>query len=697
LQKCWRDRAANVSRRRFFVAAYCLATMTSKSEMVPPAVRRSDIQGLRGLSALLVVAFHVWTVRTAGAVDVFFVMSGYLLLGSLIRQHDANGAISLHRYAAGILRRLLPTAMVVLVATIAVAQFLLPELQWNRAIKEAFASALFVENYALIHYQADYLARGDIPTPFAAAWAISTQVQAYALMAMLMWLVVRIRVPVERRGLVQFAVLGSATVISFAYAIWLVRVNQSVAYYSTPARLWEFTLGGLAAWMLLRVQIPERARAAAGWLGLCMLLSTGWLLGATRMFPGWASIWPVVGALLILGAGANGEVRGVGRVLTWRPLAWLGGISYGIYLWHGPIAVFTLLGINRSNLGLGGGLAVMAAAILFAALGKAILEVPLSRLLARPIPIWRTYAISGILIAVSLACVGGWKLREWNRTLLYRAEMTEIRGQGAALGPEVALDPRIPVLPRPVWSRQDLPDVYSERCQALPGDSRVLSCTFGLETSDVTLALVGGSHSAQWQPALRRIAERRGWRLKTYTKSACLFAVGSYYSDGTAAPDCGAWNASVVARLIENAPDLVITLGTFGSPETVPAGSVQQWRRLNDAGIGVLALRDTPWFPFDVPACIARHGHDSSKCIVSRPPEFKPDRQAWPANARYADTRDWFCTPIECRPVIGNILAYYDSNHLTATFSRTLDGKLEPVVEQGLRASARSGSSMRAE
>lgn len=665
--------------------------MTGEMETALPKGRRSDIQGIRGLSAILVVAFHVWTVRTAGAVDVFFVMSGYLLLGSLIRQHDANGVISLQRYAVGILRRLLPTAIVVLVTTIVFSQFLLPELQWNRSIKEALASALFIENYALIHFETDYLARGDVPTPFAAGWAISTQVQAYVLMAMLMWLVVRIRVRAARRGLVQLAVLGTATVISFAYAIWLVRMDQSVAYYSTPARLWEFTVGGLAAWMLVRVKVPEEARMAVGWLGLGMLLSTGWLLGETRMFPAWASIWPVAGALFILASGIDGKVRGVGRILAWRPLASLGGISYGIYLWHGPIAVFTLVGMGQSSFGLGGGLAVMAAAVLFAALSKATLEPPLSRLLARPVPSWRPFVISGALIVGSLACIGGWKFHEWNRALSYRAEMADVRGQGAALGPEVALNPRIPVLPAPVWSRHDLPDVYGEGCHGPQGDSRVRSCAFGLETSDMTLALVGSSHSAHWQPALRRIAERRGWRLKTYTKSGCRFAVSSFLSDGRAAPDCGIWNTKVVARLIDEKPDLVITLGTFGNPETVPAGSVLQWQRLNDAGIGVLALRDTPWFPFDVPTCIARHGNGSRQCTISRPAEFEPDQREWPANTSYADTRDWFCTPAACPPVIGNILAYSDTDHITATFSRTLDGKLEPIIDEALRALARSG------
>lgn len=668
--------------------------MTVK-ELAQSIGRRNDIQGLRGLSAIVVVAFHAWTVRTAGAVDVFFVVSGYLLLGSLIRQHDANGVVNLQSYALGILRRLLPTAIVVLVATIAFAQILLPELQWNQSIKEALASALFLENYALIYYQTDYLARGEVPTPFAAGWAISTQVQAYVLMAMLMWLVVRIRVRAERRGLVQLAVLGTASVISFAYAIWLVGVNQSVAYYSTPARLWEFTLGGLAAWMLLRVKVPEKLRTAAGWVGLGMLLSTGWLLGTTRLFPAWASIWPVAGALLILAAGADGKTQGVGRLLAWRPLAWLGGISYGIYLWHGPISVFTLSGLGQNSLGLGGGLAVMAAAILLAAVSKATLERPLSVLLDRPVASWRTFSICGALILGSLACAGAWRFQELNNRLSYRAEMSDVRGQGAALGPEVALNPHIPVLPAPVWSRHDLPDVYGEGCDARPGDAQVLDCTFGLESSDVTLALVGSSHSAHWQPALKQIAERRGWRLKTYTKSMCRFAVSSILSDGTEAPDCRTWNTALVQHLISEKPDLVITLGSFGYPETLPAGSVLQWRRLNDAGIRVLALRDTPWFPFDVPACISRHGTDSPRCTMSRPAEFEPDRREWPANTLYADTRDWFCTPAVCRPVIGNILAYHDASHLTATFSRTLAGKLEQPIDMALRTSESSSSSLR--
>lgn len=669
--------------------------MTNASDMVRAPVRRADIQGLRGVSAILVVTFHIWTVRTAGAVDVFFVMSGFLLLGSLIRQHVANGDICLQRYAVGILRRLLPATIVVLLATIALSQFLLPELQWNRAIKEAFASTVFAENYALIYFNADYLAREYLPTPFAAAWAISTQVQAYVLMAALMWLIVRLPVPDEKRGLAQLLVLSSATIVSFVYAIWLVGANQSAAYYSTPARLWEFTLGGLASWLFLRGEIPERVRAVAGWLGLGMLLSTGWLLGATRMFPGWASIWPVAGALLILAAGADGTVRGVGRLLAWRPLTWLGNISYGVYLWHGPIALFTLIALDKTNFGPGDGFAVMAAAILCAALSKAVLEEPLSRLLSYQGPSWRVFLIGATLVAISLACIGAWRLRESSRIASYQAEMSDVRGLGAAVGPESAVDPSIPVLPRPVWSRRDLPDVFADGCQAGDGDTRVLSCTYGRETSSVTVTLVGSSHSAHWQPAVRRIAERRGWRLRTYTKSGCLFAVGPFYSDGTAAPDCGTWNTAVIARLLDERPDLVITLGSFGtSPERVPPGSVRQWRRLDAAGIRVLALRDTPWFPFDVPACIDRYGPDDVRCSITRPLELEPDRRGWPKNVLYTNTRDWFCTPLLCPPVIGNILVYSDNNHLTATFSRTLDRKLAPVLDHALVGSVRTGSSL---
>lgn len=649
-----------------------------------PAARRQDIQGLRGVSALLVMVFHIWTARTAGAVDVFFVVSGYLLLGSLIRQHTETGAVDLHRYGVGILRRLLPTALIVLLATVAVGQLLVPETRWDRVIREAFATAVFLENYALIHYASDYLARDDAATPFASGWAISTQVQAYILMAALMALAAALRASPSRRRQVSLVVLGSATVASFAYAVWLVSVNQPAAYFSTWARLWEFTGGGLAAWVLHARRLPSRWAPAASWAGLAMLVSTGWLLGLTRLFPGWASVWPAAGALLILAGGMDGSLRGAARFLAWRPIAWLGGVSYGVYLWHSPVVAFALILTQSARLGVAEGLAAMALSVALAAATKAWLEPPLVRLFQRERPIWRPWVIAALTVLTGVGAVGLWRAHQV--LLVERAPVPDAVGWlGAAAGPEAPLDPDRPVVPRPIIARRDVPVTYALGCHVGDGDSTVRACAFGPEDAPVTVALVGSSHAAHWLPALQEVSARRGWRIVSYTKSSCLFAETKTYSFGVLAPDCEQWNVALVARLAKDRPDLVVTVGTYagGPQEVVVAGAVKQWDRLGSAGVPMLILRDTPWYPFDAADCVDLNGPTSARCARVRPPDF-PAPPDLPANALFVDPLDWFCTRDLCPPVIGNVLVYRDRDHVTTTYARTLGPLLEPWIDRAL-------------
>lgn len=658
-----------------------------------PAPRRNDIQGLRGVSALLVVAFHVWTQRTAGAVDVFFVVSGYLLLGSLLRQHAAGGSVDLVRYWEGIVRRLMPTAAVVLVVTVLVCQFLLPETRWNRAIDEGIATALFLENYSLISFATDYLARDDVPSPFANGWAISTQVQAYALMALLMWIISRIPVAVARRRGLQLAVLGGATLVSFAYAVRLVELAQPVAYFSTFARFWEFTLGGLAAWALARGALPGHFRALAGWTGLAMLLSTGWLFGLTRQFPAWASLWPVAGAILILAAGASGgpSRAGVDRLLAWRPVAWLGGVSYGVYLWHGPIAVFTLILFRTRQLDLIQGLGVLATSILFAWLARATLERPLAWLLRPGQPQWKVFYAAVTIALVCLGVAGAWAVRAKLIDRAAPAELARSLNPGGAADPAAPLDPARPFLPRPLHARADFADVYSLGCHAGDGEATPKVCRYGPTDAPVHIAVVGSSHAAHWLPAVQEIAARRGWRVSAWTKSSCLFATTAISTSGRLAPDCGDWNTAVAAELARDRPDLVVTLASFGwGTERIPTGALDQMRRMDAAGVRVLALRDTPWFDFDVADCVAMNGPLDRRCTRPRPPgALAPPPGGWPLNVTYVDPLDWVCTPTTCPAVIGNVLVYRDKDHLTATFARTLEGRLGPWVERALEGRTR--------
>jgi peptidoglycan/LPS O-acetylase OafA/YrhL len=634
----------------------------------------------------MVVLFHVWSSRTAGAVDIFFVMSGYLLIGSLARQYEASGRVDLIRYCAGIVRRLVPAATVVLIATVILCVFSLPVTRWDRTLREAAASSVFAENLALIRYSADYLARDDATTPFQSGWAISTQVQVYVLIAIMMALVAAVRVGQGNRRVVVFSALAIVGLTSFAWACRSVEVNEAGAYFDSLARLWEFCAGGAAAVLLTRSAPSIRWRVFLGWLGLLMLLSTAWLLGLTRQFPAWASLWPVAGGLLMLVAGARpDEVKsaGVGRFLGTRPLTWIGNLSYGIYLWHGPIVVFFLLWRGADHLGLIDGLAVLCATIALAAASRSLIELRLSRWMGANQSDYRTLIKGIVAILIGVAVVGAWWWLKIEREAVETELQSRVSNPGGRFAPDHLAGQVFLVTPRPMVARYDLPDVYAGGCHAKDGDSTLSVCRFGPAKASVHIAVVGSSHSAHWLPAVQEIARRRGWRVSAWTKSSCLLGSSGVNNEGNLAPDCGVWNLRLLERLELEKPDVVVTLASFvgKKPERTPPEMVAAWRRLGQSHIRVLALRDTIWMPFDVPDCVETHGVSSAVCSVMRPAEqLKAPLGSWPDNVTVVDTRDWVCGPVLCPSVIGGVLVYRDRDHLTATFSKSLNGRLEPYL-----------------
>jgi len=654
--------------------------MTSAS--ASPA-RRDDIQGLRALCAVLIVGFHVWTERTSGGVDVFFVVSGFLLTGSLARQALQLGAVDLQRYSVGIWRRLLPATVVVTVVTVVASQFLLPGAFWDRAIREGLATSVFIENLALRRYSVEYLARSEVVTPFQNGWAISLQVQAYVVIGLLMaGLALWARRSDQRFSRLAVG-LAVVTLASFAWAARAVVDDPTGAYFDPLARLWEFTVGGLLALGLARRPLPHRLRGPAGWAGLALLLTTGLLWGTTDLFPAWTSLWPAAAALLILAAGADGRPAGVGRLLAWRPLARLGDRSYGLYLWQGPVLVFLLVLTGQTHADFATGLLILILSIGLAVLSKATLEGPLTAWLSAERSFARIMFRAALLVTVMVAAVGLWALHlsHARQAQLDQLATTRLTGR-----PPRVLG-RTVTVPGPLVARGDQGEMLSDGCLARPGEARLLSCHYGAPDAPVLIALVGSSHARQWLPTLRQIALPRGWRIVTYTKMACPFGAGETNNFGLVDPDCQARNARLTEHLLEIRPDLVVTVVTLARrpPEQrIPPG---YWRQLGAAGIPVLGLRDTPWFDHDMVDCVGRSARPDRDCSVARrerdPGELVP-AGGWPAGLTFVDTRDWLCAADRCGPVVDGYMVYFDNSHMTETFARSLAPRLAPWIDRAL-------------
>ncbi|KOX10831.1 acyltransferase family protein [Nocardiopsis sp. NRRL B-16309] len=650
---------------------------------------RPEIDGLRAVAVLLVAAYHVWLGRVSGGVDVFLLLTGFLITGSLVRAATEEG-IRYGAFLARLAARLVPTAAVVALATLAATWLLLPETRWREAPGDAVAALLHHTNWRLALGSVDYLARDGDTSPFQHFWSLSVQGQFYllwpALVAAAVW-------AARRAGRdprpVLVGALSGVLVLSLAYSVLMTRADQPWAYFDTGARLWEFALGGLLA-LLLPVLRPARvarvARVALGWTGLAALVLCGALLQVSSVFPGYAALWPTLAAVAVVVAGTSGSALGADRLLTLRPLRYLGSISYALYLWHWPVLVVYLAVTERGLATPVGGAAVLAVSVLLAAATTPVADrvARLGRGGGRRAVVRGAAAALACLLPV-LGAAAAWS----GQQAAERARWADLLADGSSYPGAAAGDrvPDLPVYPPLVWAAEDAPVTYADGCNQTTAGTEVITCVYGSRDPVRTVALVGGSHAAHWFPALEEIADARDWRLVNIVKGACLFTDAPQTYLGEPYTACAEWNRGVMAELRELRPDTVFTTGTttsldgsagFGEEQVVD-GYVDRWRELGDLGIDVVAVRDTPRFGFDVPGCLASSGPE--ECAVE--PEgslaaVSPlDGLDLPPNVTVLDLTDVFCGPDVCRPVIGNVLVYWDASHIGATFMRTLAPELD--------------------
>ncbi|OLL75878.1 acyltransferase 3 [Pseudonocardia sp. Ae168_Ps1] len=329
---------------------------------------------------VLVVVYHVWVGRVSGGVDVFFLITGFLIVGGLYRAGLRGGVDVLATWKRQ-LSRLLPAITVVLAA----GAFLLPESRWIPTVRETVASLLFVQNWELAANAVDYAARNDAASIVQHFWSLSIQGQFYLVAPLLVAGVViasqRDRADLHTRLTGTLLVVGGA---SLAYSVYLTVVNQPLAYFHSLTRVWEFALGGLLALWISRIEgrpeLTAGARMALGWLGVLALVSCGVLLQVDRAFPGWAALWPTVAAALVIVAGRSGHPLGADRLLAGPLLRSIGDLSFPLYLWHWPILVLALVYTGDERLSLGAGAVVIGVSFVLAWLTHRFVKRPIAAL-----------------------------------------------------------------------------------------------------------------------------------------------------------------------------------------------------------------------------------------------------------------------------------------------------------------------------
>lgn len=637
---------------------------------------RPEIQGLRTIGALLVAGFHIWGARVSGGVDVFFVVSGFLISGSLYREVQKTQTIDIIGFWIRIAKRIAPLAYTVLAFTLMAALLWAPLTEREEALGGILYSALHLENLKLMLSAVDYLARDDAPSLVQQFWALSVQMQFYAA-----WPLMLIAAAFTTRRLRlgdRFHPIFLAGILcaSLAYSIVVTGSDPAPAYFNTFARVWEFSLGGILAIVLPNLHVPRKARLVMGWCGLLAIVSCGFVLPASVNFPGYAALWPVLGAAFVLIAGNSGTGLGVERLLAAKPLVRFGEFSFGFYLWHWPVLVFTLILTGQTELGLVGGLAVIAFAGCCAFLTHRWIEQPVQRLALDNWREWRHLALRAGVAASILVLAGGVIVA--HGPLEGRTDDVIAAYRSMPLKPAIAL------------AVKDIPRIYPDQCNQSQDGSELIACTYGNTINPAkTVALVGSSHSAHWFPALETLAEQNRWRLVIMTKHGCPLSAESF---GHAS--CEEWNDAAIEHLVSVKPDMVFTTATRpgagtqgeGHVEHVPEGYLKQWARLEEAGVTLIALRDTPWIKIKVPACL--EGAPSKGVNCGRPrrdimDEVDPSSmlEARPENVAFIDLTDQFCDRQICPPIRNNMIIYRDGSHLTATYAESL----APVLGKRIR------------
>lgn len=365
---------------------------TSRIRHAKPAIGRGlperrylpELHGVRGLALVGVVLFHLFgNGRVSGGIDVFLAISGFLFTGMLLREAATSGGrIDLLKYFGRLVRRILAPAAIVVTTTLIAGIIISPVTKHVQLWTEARASLLYFENVELINSQLAYGAAGPETSPFQHFWSLSVQGQFYLLWPAIAIIAVliaqRLRVSAIQ---VMTTLVGAVLLASFGYAIYVSSFNQDEAYLMTTTRMWQLAFGGLLALIVGATRLPVQYRAAAGWLGLTLIASTGFVLDGANQFPGPGALYPLAGLTLILiSAGpkdSQGTKHTASKFLSTTPLKWIGDRAYGLYLWHWPLLIYYMELRGRDAIGWRGALVVLAITVALAVLTHRYVEQPL--------------------------------------------------------------------------------------------------------------------------------------------------------------------------------------------------------------------------------------------------------------------------------------------------------------------------------
>jgi peptidoglycan/LPS O-acetylase OafA/YrhL len=717
--------------------------MSTSTGAKPAHHKRLDLQGLRAVAVLLVALNHANVPFLKGGyigVDVFFVLSGYFITGILLREGfgragAALGAISIPNFYARRARRILPAACVTLLVT-AIAVYIVYDLDkadfldTKSVLDDAFSASLFFANFHFAHTATNYFvqAAASLPSPFQHFWSLSVEEQMYfvwpTLLTVVFFLCRRGTRTADRQrrtatwvcGLLMAGFFAASLIYSIAYT----HHNPQAAYFSTPARVYEFAIGGLLSLLALKApKLPERLLALTGCVGLAMIIIAAVRYSSHTSFPGVAALLPSVGAgMVILGGMAPLRVSAA-SVLALKPMTWVGDRSYAFYLWHYPVLI-VVWRASGHELPWGENLGLLAGALALSALTFELYENPLrfAKWLQRG---WRTAVMACVSIGLSLLAILI-PISAFDSTLTAQAKATRQLQQRVQRASATAFEPAagqpdptslagstpIPAVVAAVKAAQankPLPKTLLPAfaqlqtnsydtpgdCQPAfgPGVTPPKLCRLGDASSKQTVVMIGDSHSGHWDPAVIADGKAQHFAMVTVAKSGCQL---STYDHNQGSFPCSDWYRWAIGEDKKLHP--VATIVSFlyqDSYEQDPSKYVARLKTILSQVTNPILIADFPYQNQQPSICLTSNGATQGRCSTPVPNTYGPfvdavQKMTTSMHVPVIPTLQWFCADGTCPMVVDNTIVVHDKDHMTEDYvddlTKLFSMTLNPILRR---------------
>lgn len=624
---------------------------------------------------LLVLAAHAQVPNLYGGfigVDIFFVISGYLITGIIKTEIEKMGTIDLMGFYVRRLKRLLPALMCMLVTTSIGIMVLAPAAEQPAQSAAAASAALWASNLYFIFAEKNYFAISTMDNAFLHTWSLGVEEQFYLVWPVFILLLVHFRVRM------QFMLLGAVTLLSLLLCVWIAKNHPVTSFYLMPTRIWQFGAGAVA-WLISSKRPVRSAKASFGCLlfGALGMISSILIITENTVYPGWLSVFPTLASVALILATTCTTGTPFLLPLQQGLLRYIGDRSYSIYLWHWPALVIGEILVEETTFY--SRCAQVACGLLLAHLSYRFIETPF-----RHRPFGRFSMRTQMLTALALITVTSYMLTVWHRDASSALKLQETTALGLA--------------------RSDKPRIYKDACDDWYISATLKVCRYGDEHAPRVAVVWGDSIGLQWFPAIWKLLEigNKEWRLEVLTKSGCpIVNIPLFYKRlGRVYTECTEWRENATSYIRNLHPDLLFigSAGTYNlTSEDWSKGSTDILNEVSSATAQIVLIAPTYKLAFDGIQCIekfeALRDNGNNKC-TSGMSDGKVEgaikgltlASRAGTNTSLLDMNDSVCPQGRCSAIHNNIIVYRDNQHLTASFveglAAVLQEKLQPTLSK---------------